>query len=167
MAPPKFTLGPCVIPLTRGKYALVDAADYRRLLAHRWYFQGSGYAARRITRAVAPGVVRQWVVYMHREVLGLPEQPLRVWRRGDLVVDHINRDKLDNRRSNLRLVSHPTNMRNQDARGRSGFVGVRQTPNGRWIARVHVMYKQVHIGRFDTLEEAVEARRQYMEMLGE
>jgi hypothetical protein len=164
MALSQSTQAGCRIPLTQGRWALVDPVDYLRLRRFRWYYSKNGYASRKVNEALGGGVRRETCVYMHRQVLGIHDQP---WRPGMLVVDHVNRDKLDNRRVNLRLVSHPTNMRNQDPRGKSGVVGVRQVNSGRWVARVHVNYRQIHIGRFDTLEEATEARRLFMVSLGE
>lgn len=72
-------------------------------------------------------------------------------------VDHINGDTLDNRRSNLRIVTHSQNNLNKTmpVTNKSGFKGVcacRQT--GRWIAQIRINGKQTHLGRFDTPEDA-------------
>lgn len=72
-------------------WALVDEGDFATLSAVRWSLNGSGYAMGTLG-------------LMHRVILGLT--------RGEGEVDHVNRDKLDNRRSNLRLVSHSENVRN-------------------------------------------------------
>jgi hypothetical protein len=87
-----------LVELSRGKCALVDDADVPLLSGKRWHAQpsstGKYYAAYR-------GSVKP--VYMHRLITSCPD---------GLEVDHINHDTLDNRRSNLRVVTHAENMRN-------------------------------------------------------
>lgn len=78
-------------------FTIVDAADARWLLEHRWGLGSDGYATRR-----RPGVA----IRMHREILGLAAGDGRH-------TDHINRDKLDNRRANLRVVTAAQNMQNR------------------------------------------------------
>ena len=93
-------------------YALVDEADRDLVNDRRWNLASSGYAF---------GTLRgvQGRDLMHRVILGL--------ERGDgKQVDHINRDKLDNRRKNLRLVSHGENQRNKSGWGSSEY---------RWVFR--------------------------------
>ena len=82
------------IPLSQGKRAIVDTADYRWLSRWKWCFDGR-YAAR------TDGNGR--VVRMHRLIMNPPKNK---------VVDHINRNRLDNRRCNLRICSKSANMRN-------------------------------------------------------
>ena len=71
-------------------------------------------------------------------------------------IDHISGDKADNRWSNLREVTHAENMRGARARHRnntSGFAGVSKAGR-RWSARHRVNGAPVHLGRFDTPQEA-------------
>lgn len=91
------------IPLTQGKFAIVDPADYSRLAKYKWY------AAK--TRGIFYAVRGQWsknpkkllTIKMHRMVIDVPE---------GLVADHINHDGLDNRRANLRVATLAGNARN-------------------------------------------------------
>lgn len=71
-------------------------------------------------------------------------------------VDHINGKKDDNRISNLRLATHAQNNRNRPAQANntSGFKGVRQTAHGTWNARITVDHQEIHIGNYQTIEEA-------------
>ena len=73
------------IPLTKGRVALVDVDDFEWLSRFRWVVNPQGYA---ITKT-AP------YLRMHRLIMGLP--------RGE--VDHKNRDRLDNRKENLRRAT--------------------------------------------------------------
>lgn len=77
-------------------------------------------------------------------------------------VDHINRDRGDNRPANLREVSNEENARNQRLRtnNRSGVTGVHwRAREQRWIAKINANGKQVFLGGFETFDEAAAARR--------
>lgn len=76
-------------------------------------------------------------------------------------VDHIDRDRGNNRWANLRQATHQENQWNKAAgvRNRSGVVGVHQhTANGTWIAQCRVDGKTRHLGSFKSMDEAVAAR---------
>lgn len=79
------------------------------------------------------------------------------------VIDHINGDKGDNRIANLRNVDWALNARNKPrfCSNTSGHTGVHFCRfTGRWRAEMHVDGEHVRIGRFDTIEAAVAARRE-------
>lgn len=147
------------IPLTQGKFAIVDDEDFAALAAFRWYARrqrrGAGecwYAVRSVNLPSGPDGSRgQQKVGMHRQVLGAP--------RG-LEVDHVNGDGLDNRRANLRIADGSQNQANR-VRGRahsSGFRGVTwHKQAGRWQAAIKVRGKNYHLGLYDTQEEAARA----------
>lgn len=126
-------------------WARVDLEDADIVLARPWYATANGYAARR------EGL-------MHRVVLGC--QP------GDnRVVDHINGDRLDNRRRNLRLVSQAENQQNRSPlrpvpRSGSRYRNVSWDKRARrWVVTIGHNYQRYHIGSFDSEEEAAEAAR--------
>ena len=78
-------------------------------------------------------------------------------------VDHIDRDKKNNRLVNLRAVSNQENSRNASANkaNTSGIKGVCWHRGGQfWTARITVNYKSVHLGSFKDKDEAIRARRQ-------
>lgn len=87
-----------------------------------------------------------------------------LWHHGFMPkqVDHINRDKSDNRIENLRAADHSTNQMNTDTRGsQSGLRGVRFVPKtGRWAARIYRNGKEIRIGTFATPEEASAAYKE-------
>lgn len=137
------------IPLTRGKVALVDAEDYEELSKYEWYYEKSGYACRRKTH----GYYDSSKVYMHREILkSIPRNK---------VVDHINGNGLDNRKSNLRIITQRENTFNSGIRinNTSGYKGVSRLGN-KWRARIYIEGKETHLGLFETKEEAALAYNQ-------
>ena len=73
----------------------------------------------------------------------------------DMVVDHINHNRLDNRKQNLRLCTQGENLRNKKVKG----VTFDKRRN-KWYARIMINRKNLHLGSFDTKEEAIEARKQ-------
>lgn len=76
-------------------------------------------------------------------------------------LDHINHKRDDNRICNLREVSAIENSRNisPSTKNKSGVRGVFLLHNGKYLVKFMRLGKSIHVGRFDTLEEAVEARR--------
>lgn len=135
---------PLVSKTTIAGWTVVDAADYADLSQHRWYRSYKGYAIRQIR---VNG--RSTGEFMHRRIIGL--------ERGDRrQTDHINRNKLDNRRENLRVATNAQNAQNITAGfGRSGVRGVHWiSGNGRWAARATIAGTTHYLGSFETIEEA-------------
>jgi hypothetical protein len=135
------------IPLTRGKVALVDAEDYESLAGYRWHAapKGGTWYAERAGR-LSEGGPR--TVCMHRVILSAPP---------GLMVDHIDGDGLNNRRSNLRLATHAQNGQNQrrSRANASGFKGVSWSSRvGRWQAAIRIAGRKVFLGYYGTPEEA-------------
>jgi len=82
------------------------------------------------------------------------------WPTGQ--IDHINRNKKDNRICNLREVSHSQNQQNQSkyCNNTSGHLGVhRYKTTPKWQAYITVNRKRIHLGYFDKLENAIAARK--------
>lgn len=81
---------------------------------------------------------------------------------GKMEIDHINRNPLDNRKCNLRIVSRSTNQLNKSCPKNNllGIKGIRQH-NGKYQARIMVNKKSTSIGHFNTLDEAIIARTEY------
>lgn len=142
------------IPLTQGKVAIVDDEDYERLSSYKWCaWRRSNCAPWYAVRDVLLGDGKRATVRMHREILGL--SPGRVPD-----VDHRNGDGLDNKRHNLRTATHSQNMANGRPHrdNHSGFKGVCWCRrDNKWRARIAVNRKEIHLGRFDTLEAAAGA----------
>lgn len=137
------------IPLKRkgartGDFVLVSFED-RGLSQYYWSESRWGYPRRRDKTGGQ--------ILIHRQIMGLTP--------GDgLHVDHINRDRFDNRRENLRVVSAAENGQNQGSRvgSTSPFRGVSfNTRTGRWIAAQSLRGKLYHLGSYETEREAADA----------
>ena len=128
-------------------HTLVDDDLPESLTKYRWRLNNSGYVMRDTT------IKMERVHYiLHREVLGVP-------RGQKCHVDHINGDRLDNRRENLRVTNSSENAQNRPVRTRRGtYRGVYWKKDKRkWAAQARVNYKAHHIGYFDDEEAAAQA----------
>lgn len=133
--------------------ALIDHADFEELSKYRWHIKRDGYLYRNLShRTEGRGAIS-----LHRHIMGLS--------RGDPAeVDHINRNRLDNRRVNLRLTDSTGNKQNIGLRrsNTSGFKGVHfHKPTKRWRARAHDHGKEISLGYHETAEEAAEVAAEY------
>lgn len=140
------------IPLTKGKYAIVDPDDYERLSKYRWCAvrgRDTFYAVRWGSRKRGE---RRKCYQMHREIIGVGAGQL---------CDHINGDGLDNRKANLRAVTCAQNRWNSGKSrgvGRSKYKGLAWDSRGRrWEVRISVNGKRKYIGRFKDETEAARA----------
>jgi hypothetical protein len=133
-----------VVELTKGKWAKVDLTDMEKVMFHCWYLCSAGYAYRWQAKRR---------IYMHRLILGLP--PGR-----EPGVDHRNRDRLDNRRSNLRTATRSQQGVNAPKHpGSSGLRGVSWDKRKRkWRADIRTNGKKRTLGYFD---DRVAASRAY------
>lgn len=88
-----------------------------------------------------------------------------LWMTGELPtneIDHINRERTDNRWKNLRAVTHKGNSRNMPMKSvnTSGITGVSWFKrDSTWRARIKVDYESIHLGLFDSLLDAAAARK--------
>ena len=124
------------IILTNGGYAKVDADDFEWLEQWDWQLNENGYAY----RMVGDKNNRQTIL-MHREILKTPD---------DMISDHINGNKTDNRKKNLRVVNHEQNARNRFGNhcAKSKYKGV-SVYKGRYGARIRLNGKVEWLGLFD------------------
>lgn len=141
------------IPVGKGLFALVDAADYEKVSKYRWYASVHG------PNIYALAYVNGRAVTMHR---------LLMKPRKGYVVDHIDGNGLNNRRCNLRVCTPTQNLANKAPRGGSShFVGVYRRRD-KWIAHVTRRGKCHYVGLFDDEIEAAKARdRKAYELHGE
>jgi hypothetical protein len=130
------------VPLTRGLVSIIDTEDVPLVQGFTWR-AASGYAR-------SHEIVDQNIktVSMHRLIINAPL---------GLEVDHINGDKLDNRKINLRLVTRQQNALNLSLakNNKSGFKGVSWCNSSRkWKATIAYKRQRYHLGFFNTPEEA-------------
>lgn len=130
------------IPLTKGKFALVDDEDFEWLFHKHWQFSSGGYAK--------TGIKGE---FMHRLIMKASI---------GTEIDHINQNKLDNRKENLRFVNHSQNVHNTRERkdNTSGQKGVNfHKPRKRWVARIQIGNKRYFLGAYMLKFDAVMAYR--------
>lgn len=126
------------IPLTKNQFAIVDKEDFKVLNQFKWHYSGVGYAARDVRENK-----KYKKIAMHRFLMNPPE---------GMIVDHINSNKLDNRRSNLRICTQKENVYNSKSKG---YSKVTNRPLKKpYAARIMFNYKQIHLGYFATAREA-------------
>lgn len=132
------------IPLTKGNSAFVDDADYEWLSQWKWHATSTGYAAR---CALINGKHR--TLYMHQVILQTPI---------GFASDHIDKNRLNNQRSNLRICSQRQNTFNRPKRkgARSQYKGV-YLVEGRWKASAQADGKRINLGFFATEIDAAKA----------
>lgn len=138
--------------LSQNRVALVDAVDYPDLSAFNWRFARNAYAVRYAT----VDAVRK-TVFLQREIMQrILDGPIPP----GLQVDHLNRDRLDNRRANLRLATRSQNQANKapgQVNNTSGYKGVTAQGNA-WEARIKVNREGIYLGRY---ADPVTAARMY------
>lgn len=149
-----------IIPLTQGKVAFVDDADFEWLSNIKWHVAIN--RRRKTTTFYAQhGSKALGRLSMHRLIVG-------GLKPGD-EVDHKNGNGLDNQRHNLRVASRKLNLANQKMRfgNTSGFKGVRWYA-GKWVARIKCDGTRFHLGRFVDIKDAARAYdAKAMELYGE
>jgi len=122
-------------------FTLIDEEDLPRVRIWSWHASLCGKKWR------VSGYVERQPILLHRYLLNL--------KKDDPEVDHINRNPLDNRKINLRIVTRRINKLNRDLdpRNKSGYRGV--SWNGySWTANAWFNYCRMYLGSFSTPKEA-------------
>lgn len=140
------------VPLTQGKFALIDSEDAPRVLAHSWSLKvtrSSMYAQKRDPSTKMP-------ISLHCFLTEAPP---------GIEVDHKNGDGLDNRRENLRLATRQQNSTNTllKSNNTTGYKGVSEyRREGNYRATIKVQGKQITIGYFNDPRNAALAYDAYV-----
>jgi hypothetical protein len=131
--------------VTKGviKHYIIDACDMERVQVYRWYITSDGYMETGIDKKN---------VRLHRFLLNVTDRKQ--------CVDHINGQKLDNRKANLRLCTQRQNCQNRQTRCNSSsfYKGVSwDRSNNKWRARIYISGNPKFLGNFTDNEEAARA----------
>lgn len=132
------------IKLTQGKFAIVDKKDFEFLNQWKWSYDSNGYARRNDNGKK---------IYLHKLINNTPD---------GFLTDHINRNKLDNRRINLRNVNKSENSFNSKmfSHNKSGYRGVSWSKSAeKWLSRIQFNKKVIHLGLFIDINSVVYARK--------
>ena len=160
----RFVTGAKHIPLSQGKFAIVDEDDYWKLSKFKWSLDGDGYAIRGRTGSTKGISYTRFIrvqgeniklrnIKMHQEIISAPD---------GLVCDHINRNKLDNRKSNLRIVTIGQNCMNRIKMHNCAvaYKGVSKEGN-KYVSRIQV--KDLRLRKRGFIN-AIDAAKWYDEM---
>lgn len=135
-----------LIPLTQGKFAIVDEEDYTKVIIYNWKLLRLSHRLEYV-RASHKGKK----IYLHRLIMGFPENKC---------IDHKNHNGLDNRKENLRKCTRAENNMNIPKRkeSKSKFKGIFWHPKAnKWCAQISINNKMCHIGLFNKEEDAAMA----------
>lgn len=116
----------------------IDKEDYIKTVKYNWCMSDNGY-------------IKSSNLYLHRFIMCENENH-------ENIVDHINHNKLDNRKRNLRLATYSQNGMNSICQIKE-MVGVKQTGKGSWQSFIYINNDRIYLGSFDSLEKAKEARK--------
>lgn len=132
-----------LIELTKGAFATVDLDDVEKITRYSWILSDKGYAVAQINRGT---------VQMHRLIFSA--------EKGQ-EVDHINSNRTDNRKQNLRFCTRSQNMMNRrklaEKASRYKGVSIDRAKKSKWKAEIQLDKKRVVLGRFPTEEAAARA----------
>ncbi len=127
-------------------FTLVDDEDHECLNKWKWAKLSNGYAV----RGTEINYIKKTYL-MHREIMKVSEN--------NLVIDHINHNKLDNRKCNLRVCTRLQNSHNKRLNYGVDYLGKDRYGNDRYRARIMNNRKTTHIGMFDNIKDAIKARK--------
>lgn len=127
--------GSRVVPLTQGKYALVDEEDYERVMEYNW----------NICNTYGNGLIGGSRVFMHRFIMDVTDPKIKI--------DHINHNPLDNRKVNLRTCTQKENIWNSRPNSQRKYKGISKRESGKFLAMAGIH----RLGQFNTAEEAARA----------
>ena len=128
---------------SKGEEFYFDLEDYDKIKDYCWNKHKEYITTRNVSG----------YILFHRLVLGISDE--------NIAVDHINHNKSDNRKNNLRFVTDSQNSMNRciSSHNTSGITGVNKC-NGKWTARIGVNTKRIFLGNYDNFFEAVKARKE-------
>lgn len=129
---------------------IIDLEDVEKCKNHKWHKKHSNRGKYYVFTRIEGKPIR-----LHRFVIDYYDLVLEI--------DHINGDSLDNRKENLRKITHQKNVQNQNkipSNNASGYIGVGwDKRNKKWRAQIKTNKKVFHLGSFEKIEDAIIARK--------
>lgn len=145
--------GRCV--MKNGEAFIFDLEDYDAIKQFCWHTNPRGYIMTTLYDPEATGSDRHKNMFLHRFLMNVHGSP---WQ--ETVVDHINGDTKDNRKSNLRVVTQSENGSNSklSVNNTSGVAGVTKH-NNKWVSYIRYKTENIYLGIYENFDDAVEARK--------
>lgn len=128
----------------KGEKILIDIEDFEKVKKYSWCISKTGYPVANINGKV---------IKLHRYLLNV--------KNSKIIIDHKNRNPLDNRKSNLRICTQLENARNTTVskNNNTGYLGISLTAQGKYRARITVNRKEIRLGNYEKIEDAINARK--------
>jgi hypothetical protein len=124
-------------------YTIIDTEDYDKVKDYCWLFSNYyTYATNRNSRRNQ--------ISLHRLLMDFPK---------DMEIDHINGDKLDNRKSNLRVCTCSENSMNRVSSNTTGARGVYLKPSGNYAVLINIKGHNTYLGTFSEKQDAINVRQ--------
>lgn len=121
--------------------ALIDLEDVDKIINYRWSLSTKKYARCESKK-----------LFLHNLIMNITSED----NKNNKFVDHINGNTLDNRKFNLRIISRSENNFNKHIKVKGYY---QDNKTGKYIARIKVNRKNIYLGRFDNIEDAIKARK--------
>ena len=125
---------------------MIDLDDINNIIGYKWHRNNNGYCGANHN------------ILMHRIIMNV---------KNNEYIDHINGNKLDNRKQNLRICTNQENNFNKGlySHNTSGVSGVSwDKSRNKWEASIKINRKKIHLGRFENFNEAVNKRKEAEEV---
>ena len=125
---------------------IIDKEDFDKIRIYQWHIENSRPSIQYAQASIPKGTIR-----LHKLIIP-----------SDFQIDHINHNGLDNRKCNLRICTNAENNRNKrfERNPRSGYTGIRyNSKTGSYYVRIMVNKKEISLGAYKSIEEAIEVRK--------
>lgn len=125
----------------------IDIDDLDKVSKYTFFMDSNGYIQTRDRNT-------KEIIYLHRYVMDVTDS--------EMCVDHINHDTSDNRKKNLRVATRAQNMWNSQRNYENKILprGVSISKTGKYTADIIVNRKEIRIGTFELLDDAIKARKE-------
>ena len=122
--------------IAKTKIDKIDKENLKKVKEHKWHLHSCGYIAT---------IENKQTLFLHQFILG---------KRQGFEIDHINHNKTDNRKQNLRHCTRSQNSMNRKVKGYFW-----NNEKEKWTTRIKVNYKTIHLGHFRSKQDAINARK--------